>query len=449
MNQPQKVNAKLEMNLVFINHSVCFPDPKIKNTAEAFGLSEEEATKDIVSLGAFRVFPKEVWEEVFGDYKECPLSVLTRIRSQLQRFVDNHTYSYIANAARALPVTKLVSFMETVQGLETKFNEQKEIYVKNLSTLLDHSEKFWLKQGPKIFQTKPDELADLIRSRFDSIDAFRKKFKLEVIPLRIQSLETGTVEVQDLEQAKLIQKARDELVDISGEMLDSKTDQFQVDIVVDLRQRLLDSTQDFLNRVINGKFNASALKALNKSAMNFSELNFMGDEEVSAVIKEQMDAANGFDAADVRKHPEKLIDLKAIAEEWIDTIKAMQKHAPEKVIANFLEGNHTTAVVLESTEGVQQDLTPKSVKMANAPINEDMIRDAIKVMEETQRCATTMFQRRLRIGYTRATNLMDVLEERGFIGPPRGSEPREILIDLTPDTSDPEVAGPDDDEDPF
>ena len=36
----------------------------------------------------------------------------------------------------------------------------------------------------------------------------------------------------------------------------------------------------------------------------------------------------------------------------------------------------------------------------------------------------------MRIGYTRAARMMDILEERGIIGPPRGSDPREILIDL-------------------
>ena len=48
-------------------------------------------------------------------------------------------------------------------------------------------------------------------------------------------------------------------------------------------------------------------------------------------------------------------------------------------------------------------------------------------------------QRRLRIGYTRAARMMDILEERGIVGPPRGSDPREILIDLDagmPDSQD-------------
>ena len=39
-------------------------------------------------------------------------------------------------------------------------------------------------------------------------------------------------------------------------------------------------------------------------------------------------------------------------------------------------------------------------------------------------------QRRLRLGYTRAANVMDELENRGIVGPSKGAEPRDILIDL-------------------
>ena len=55
---------------------------------------------------------------------------------------------------------------------------------------------------------------------------------------------------------------------------------------------------------------------------------------------------------------------------------------------------------------------------------------AIEIIRQTRRASTSSLQRRLRIGYTRAARLMDILEEKGIIGPPQGSDPREILIDL-------------------
>ena len=59
-----------------------------------------------------------------------------------------------------------------------------------------------------------------------------------------------------------------------------------------------------------------------------------------------------------------------------------------------------------------------------------LLEQAIEIIRETRRASTSSLQRRLRIGYTRAARMMDILEDRGIVGPPRGSDPREILLDL-------------------
>ena len=62
--------------------------------------------------------------------------------------------------------------------------------------------------------------------------------------------------------------------------------------------------------------------------------------------------------------------------------------------------------------------------------DEELIQQAIEVIRTTRRASTSSIQRRLRIGYTRAARLIDILEEKGMVGPPRGAEAREILFDL-------------------
>ena len=62
--------------------------------------------------------------------------------------------------------------------------------------------------------------------------------------------------------------------------------------------------------------------------------------------------------------------------------------------------------------------------------DDELLPNALEVIRLTRRASTTMLQRRLRIGYTRAARLMDLLEERGVVGPQVGSGTREILIDL-------------------
>jgi len=62
--------------------------------------------------------------------------------------------------------------------------------------------------------------------------------------------------------------------------------------------------------------------------------------------------------------------------------------------------------------------------------DEDLVEQCIEVIRQTNRASVSVLQRRLRIGYTRAARIMDLLEERGVVGPNKGAEPREILIDL-------------------
>jgi S-DNA-T family DNA segregation ATPase FtsK/SpoIIIE len=62
--------------------------------------------------------------------------------------------------------------------------------------------------------------------------------------------------------------------------------------------------------------------------------------------------------------------------------------------------------------------------------DEDLYQQAIDVLKSTRRASTSMLQRRLRIGYNRAARIMEIMEEKGVVGPENGSSPREILVDL-------------------
>jgi S-DNA-T family DNA segregation ATPase FtsK/SpoIIIE len=58
-----------------------------------------------------------------------------------------------------------------------------------------------------------------------------------------------------------------------------------------------------------------------------------------------------------------------------------------------------------------------------------MFEQAVDIVLKTKRASASFLQRRLKIGYNRAARLIELMEEKGIIGPPRGSKPREIYID--------------------
>jgi len=88
----------------------------------------------------------------------------------------------------------------------------------------------------------------------------------------------------------------------------------------------------------------------------------------------------------------------------------------------------------------EPELEKKLSRSANLPDNEasdedeELLEQCIEVIRQSNRASVSVLQRRLRIGYTRAARIMDLLEERGIVGPSRGAEPREILMDLDTET---------------
>ena len=62
------------------------------------------------------------------------------------------------------------------------------------------------------------------------------------------------------------------------------------------------------------------------------------------------------------------------------------------------------------------------------PDEDPLLKDAIVLVAEMQTASTSMLQRRLRLGYTRAGRLIDMLERRGVISGYEGSKPRQVLV---------------------
>ena len=59
---------------------------------------------------------------------------------------------------------------------------------------------------------------------------------------------------------------------------------------------------------------------------------------------------------------------------------------------------------------------------------DDMFSDAVRVVVDMRKASTSLLQRKLRIGYSRAARIVEEMEERGIVGPADGSRPREVLI---------------------
>ena len=85
----------------------------------------------------------------------------------------------------------------------------------------------------------------------------------------------------------------------------------------------------------------------------------------------------------------------------------------------------------ELREELLEQVEPVEVESSGDELDPDedpMLRDAITLVAEMQTASTSMLQRRLRLGYTRAGRVIDMLERRGVISGYEGSKPRQVLI---------------------
>lgn len=104
----------------------------------------------------------------------------------------------------------------------------------------------------------------------------------------------------------------------------------------------------------------------------------------------------------------------------------------KKVVSYIKEHNAGTLSSLDlgsGTGGTGVHEANDAIMMAGADddVDDDLFGAAREAVEEAGRASTSYLQRKLRIGYSRAARLMDLLEEKGVIGPADGSRPREVL----------------------
>ena len=76
---------------------------------------------------------------------------------------------------------------------------------------------------------------------------------------------------------------------------------------------------------------------------------------------------------------------------------------------------------LQSTAPPEEEVTSE---------DEELVEKCLEIIRQEKRASTSLLQRRLRLGYTRAARIVDILEQRGILGPGEGAKPREILVDL-------------------
>lgn len=115
---------------------------------------------------------------------------------------------------------------------------------------------------------------------------------------------------------------------------------------------------------------------------------------------------------------------------------------PKRVQAAFIDDDETVKVTdfirMQRPPEYNEEIISQPVQlngkggvvadMSGDAGDDDMWKDAVRVVIEGGKASTSLLQRRLRIGYGRAARLIETMEEQGIVGPADGARPREVLV---------------------
>jgi len=108
------------------------------------------------------------------------------------------------------------------------------------------------------------------------------------------------------------------------------------------------------------------------------------------------------------------------------------KPEPYRIHGSYVSTEEIERVVefLKSQGGpaVADDSALEQVRGVETDIDDDLYEEAMRLVVLHQQASTSMLQRRLKVGYSRAARLLDLLEERGVVGPSEGAKGREVLV---------------------
>lgn len=151
----------------------------------------------------------------------------------------------------------------------------------------------------------------------------------------------------------------------------------------------------------------------------------------SRVILDRKGAESLLGQGDMLFLPPGSADLDRIQGSWVsdDEIKAVVNFVADQAEQEFFHG------VIETEEAEDSSISSgpaaSAVSKYLQPGDDENFKQALEIILSERKASTSYIQRRLKIGYNKAADIIDILEERGIIGPqpPTGGANREILVD--------------------
>jgi len=307
------------ITLVF--HSVRFPDPSLPNKPEFFNVPD--VSKNVMSFGRIKLFNDDVLTEVFGSKTDNPLYEMRLIRSRLQAFIDQFTFSYMNGLGNALPDAALVAFRTIVDDLAVEFELQQAKYQDRYPQLKEASKAYFGAKPELYHGVTSSEMKAAIEAKLNSYSySIEDKFLFQVTHFEVKPVEMEMTQ-SDIAEKQVQIEARNEIAKKAGADFGKMINEFQATVRKDLRDSAVKAFEDLLNSINEEKWNQKSINAVLKYCDKFKKLNFLNDKELEKFLDKQKEALNTISAQEVKKTDGSVSSFQGMVSESVGELKKM------------------------------------------------------------------------------------------------------------------------------
>ncbi len=328
MNTNTDILAVLTREGVLINASVRYPRFHKKLSPADLGLSPDQVSERLVSLGHKKLLPKEA------------LADLALVEGRTHAIIDQGTFPFLGGLGHFLPNGKLVDVQEQLNAQRNHFQRAQEDFLSAYRDLRADALEEWREATRQLARTQ-DEAACLyaqIAESFPQREKLEPKFAFEVHLFQIAVPESLGMELVTFAEQQEVRLARREAAETAARQIRSGVEGFVGECVTELRHQTAQLCEEMLGSMRSGKTEGVHQKTLNRLVKfidEFKQLNFAGDNEMESQLERVRSELLSRTAEDYRQNPAATRSLEAGLSQLRDQARELASQDARELVERF------------------------------------------------------------------------------------------------------------------
>jgi hypothetical protein len=275
MNEPNNVLSVLTREGVLINVSVRYWRGQKKLKPEDIGLSSDDLSVRLISLGHKRLLPKDATAQ------------LSLIEGRAHALVEGNTFPFLNGLGHFLPNAKLQDVMDKLNAMQSEFWNAKQEFLKHYASLRRNAEREWRSMADKLVND-PDRLMATIETSFPLVGNMDKFFGFHIQLFQVTIPEKLGVDLITQAEQQGVYQARQRAAQEAGAKIRKDTESFVADCAAALREQTANLCSEMLNSINNCEtgVHQKTLNRLVRFIDHFKQMNFVNDE----VMEQQLES---------------------------------------------------------------------------------------------------------------------------------------------------------------